>query len=94
MAQWEGTPHFAVMTLGENGGQEVPPCPLVVECYARKTQRARTAPHMWQTVDRVLSSSGVAYTLRYMAFNKVRFGLATEDCVQQFFRSFRFGGCS
>ena len=86
-ARWEGTPHFAVMTLGEYGGQELSPCPLVVECYSRKPLRAKLAPHMWQMVDRLLSSIGVSYSLQYTAFNKVRFGLASEECVTQFFKS-------
>ena len=38
-------------------------------------------------MDRLLSGFGVAYALQYTAFNKVRFGLASEDCVLQFFRS-------
>ena len=46
-------------------GQELASCPLVIEGFVRRTQKAKKAPYIWQTVDRVWANSGVQYALQH-----------------------------
>ena len=64
-SKWGDTPHFALMALGEYGGQDISPCHLVVEAFVRRTQKAKKAPYLWRTLNRILAQSGVGYALQY-----------------------------
>uniref|UniRef100_A0A7S1I4D1 Uncharacterized protein n=1 Tax=Eutreptiella gymnastica TaxID=73025 RepID=A0A7S1I4D1_9EUGL len=82
-SKWGDTPHFALTTLGEYGGQEISPCLLVIEAFIRRTQKAKKAPYLWRMLDRTLAQSGVGYALQYTAYNKVRLGIQTgQDAVR------------
>ena len=41
-----------------------------------------------QTVDRILSQSGIGHALQHPAFNKMRFGIVTDQDVQHFLRHY------
>ena len=84
IGKWSQTPHFALMSLGEYTGKDLEQCELVVETYYRKQHKPKKASGLWAVVDKVLSETGLTYALQHTAFNKVRFGIKTRECVEEF----------
>ena len=52
---------FAVVTLGEYVVYDLTSCPLVVEGFTVRAQKAKKAPYLWSMADKVFSTS---YSLR------------------------------
>jgi len=86
-SKWGDTPHFALMALGEYGGQDLANCHLVVEAFVRRSQKAKKAPYLWKTLDRILVQSGVGYALQYTAYNKTRIGIHTGTDALRFYEA-------